>query len=104
MLIYRERVSYHESIEDELKKNIESQVDVVLKMEEERLLMLKENKEIKDRSDRVRNENEEYKRRMEMFERELEELQKEIKDTHKENSTVDEVSESETTKKGIAMV
>ena len=104
MLIYRERVSYHESIEDELKKNIESQVDVVLKMEEERLLMLKENKEIKDRSDRVRNENEEYKRRMEMFERELEELQKEIKDTHKENSTVDEMSESETTKKGIIMV
>jgi len=48
-MIYRERVHYHESIEEELKKNIESQVDVVLKMEEERLLLLKENKEIKDK-------------------------------------------------------
>ena len=36
-MTYQERISYHESIEDELKKNIESQVDVVLKMEEERL-------------------------------------------------------------------
>ena len=54
MLVYRERVSYHESIEEELKKNIESQVDVVLKMEEERLLMLKDNKEMRDKSEKVR--------------------------------------------------
>jgi hypothetical protein len=73
-LVYRERVSYHESIEEELKKNIESQVDVVLKMEEERLLMLKDNKEMRDKSEKVRQENDEYKRRMELFERELEEL------------------------------
>jgi hypothetical protein len=79
-MIYRERVSYHESIEEELKKNIESQVDVVLKMEEERLLMLKDNKELKDRSDKVKLENDEYKRRMELFEKELEELQREIKE------------------------
>lgn len=32
-MMYRERVSYHESVEDELKRNLESQVDVVLKME-----------------------------------------------------------------------
>ena len=74
MLVYRERVSYHESIEEELKKNIESQVDVVLKMEEERLLMLKDNKDMRDKSDKIRQENDEYKRRMELFERELEEL------------------------------
>ena len=79
-MIYRERVSYHESIEEELKKNIESQVDVVLKMEEERLLMLKDNKELKDWSDKVKLENDEYKRRMELFEKELEELQREIKE------------------------
>ena len=80
-MIYRERVSYHESIEEELKKNIESQVDVVLKMEEERLLILKDNKEIRDKSEKVKQENDEYKRRMELFERELEELQKEIKES-----------------------
>ena len=74
MLVYRERVSYHESIEEELKKNIESQVDVVLKMEEERLLMLKDNKDMRDKSEKIRQENDEYKRRMELFERELEEL------------------------------
>jgi len=73
-LVYRERVSYHESIEEELKKNIESQVDVVLKMEEERLLMLKDNKDMRDKSEKIRQENDEYKRRMELFERELEEL------------------------------
>lgn len=73
-MVYRERVSYHESIEEELKKNIESQVDVVLKMEEERLLMLKDNKDMRDKSDKIRQENDEYKRRMELFERELEEL------------------------------
>ncbi len=73
-MVYRERVSYHESIEEELKKNIESQVDVVLKMEEERLLMLKDNKDMRDKSEKIRQENDEYKRRMELFERELEEL------------------------------
>ena len=74
MLVYRERVSYHESIEEVLKKNIESQVDVVLKMEEERLLMLKDNKDMRDKSEKIRQENDEYKKRMELFERELDEL------------------------------
>lgn len=73
-MIYRERVSYHESVEEELKKNIESQVDVVLKMEEERLLMLKENKEMKDKNKGLVFENDEYKERISLFEKELEEL------------------------------
>jgi hypothetical protein len=73
-MIYRERVSYHESVEEELKKNIESQVDVVLKMEEERLLMLKENKEMKDKNKGLVYENDEYKERISLFEKELEEL------------------------------
>ena len=80
-------MAYHESIEEELKKNIEGQVDVVLKMEEERLLLLRDNKEIKAgqarmqaEKEEVQKENEEYKRRIELFERELEELQREIKE------------------------
>jgi predicted RNA-binding protein with RPS1 domain len=103
-LVYRERVSYHESIEEELKKNIESQVDVVLKMEEERLLMLKDNKDMRDKSEKIRHENDEYKRRMELFERELEELQKEIKENRNSINdgitTGEDVSESESVKKG----
>ncbi len=74
LLIYRERVHYHESIEEELKKNIESQVDVVLRMEEERLLLLRENKEHKDRNRSLTAENDEYKEKISFFEKELEEL------------------------------
>lgn len=73
-MIYRERVHYHESIEEELKKNIESQVDVVLKMEEERLLLLKENKEIKDKAKTLTYENDDFKARIAEFESELDEL------------------------------
>lgn len=72
---YRERVAYHESMEDELKSNIESQVDVVLRMEEERLLMLKENKDFRERNRLLEGDNEEYRSKIELFERELEELQ-----------------------------
>ena len=42
--MYKERINYHESVEDEHKKNLEQQVDVILKMEEERLVLLKEHK------------------------------------------------------------
>lgn len=80
VLMYRERVSYHESIEEELKKNIESQVDVVLKMEEERLLLLKENKEFRDKNRSLLFENEEFRSKIGMFEKELEELQVQIKE------------------------
>jgi len=43
--MYKERVNYHESIEEEHRKNLEQQVDVILKMEEERLTLLKEHKQ-----------------------------------------------------------
>lgn len=62
-------------MEDELKKNIESQVDVVLRMEEERLKMLRENKEFRERNRGLEGDNEEYRSKIEQFERELEELQ-----------------------------
>ena len=63
-MTYQERITYYESIEEELKKNIEQQVDVVLKMEEERLLLLKENKETKEKNRTLNFENEDYKQRM----------------------------------------
>jgi uncharacterized membrane protein len=75
VLMYRERVSYHESVEEELKRNLESQVDVVLKMEEERLLLIKEGKEVKDRETKVRQENTKMRDRIEEVEKELESLQ-----------------------------
>lgn len=49
-------------------------MDVVLKMEEERLIMLKENKEMKDKNKNLIFENEEYKNKIDIFEKELGEL------------------------------
>lgn len=43
--MYKERITYHESVDEEHKKNLEQQVDVILKMEEERLVLLREHKE-----------------------------------------------------------
>jgi beta-glucosidase-like glycosyl hydrolase len=78
--MYRERVAYHESVEEELKRNLESHVDVVLKMEEERLMLLKEGKEVKERENRVRDENKRMRERIEQVETELEGLQVQIKE------------------------
>ena len=47
--MYKERIAYHESVDEEHKKNLEQQVDVILKMEEERLLLLREHKESKEK-------------------------------------------------------
>lgn len=73
-MTYRERVNYHESMEEELKKNIESQVDVVLRMEEERLMLMKENKELKDKNKGLAYDIEDYKSKLDLFERELSEV------------------------------
>jgi beta-glucosidase-like glycosyl hydrolase len=78
--MYRERVAYHESVEEELKRNLESQVDVVLRMEEERLMLLKEGKEVKERENKVRDENKRMRERIEQVETELEGLQVQIKE------------------------
>jgi hypothetical protein len=55
-------------------------VDVVLKMEEERLLLLKENKEMKERAKSLVFENDEYKGKILLFEKELEELQEQVRE------------------------
>jgi hypothetical protein len=79
VLTYRERVSYHESVEEELKRDIEGQVDVVLKLEEERLLLIKESKETRERNRELALENADFKERISLFEKELEELRVQIK-------------------------
>ena len=58
-----------------MKRNIEGQVDVVLKMEEERLLMIKECKDIREKNRKLVFENEDFRNRISIFETELEELQ-----------------------------
>ena len=45
---YRERVQFLESMESAQKKELEEHVDVLLKMEQERVLLLKESQTLKD--------------------------------------------------------
>ena len=49
-------------------------MDVVLKMEEERLLLIKENKELKDKNKGLAFDVDDYKCKIDIFERELGEL------------------------------
>jgi hypothetical protein len=48
---------------------------VVLRMEEERLILIRENKEIKDKNKGLIYDVEDYKSKLDMFERELSEVQ-----------------------------
>lgn len=48
-------------------------------MEEERLLLLRETKELKDRNRSLTQENDDYKGKITFFEKELEELQDSVK-------------------------
>ena len=91
--MYKERISYHESVEEEHKKNLEQQVDVILKMEEERLQLLREHKasaEKLEQMDKTRDEwqaekmdltskNENLVKQVGLFETELATLRDEVK-------------------------
>jgi len=54
--MYKERIAYHESVDEEHKKNLEQQVDVILKMEEERLVLLREHKASKEKFEELEQE------------------------------------------------
>ena len=91
--MYKERIAYHESVDEEHKKNLEQQVDVILKMEEERLVLLKEHKESASKLEAVEKEksaletekgdlatkNEQLLAKVGIFEKELETLREEVK-------------------------
>ena len=59
--MYKERIAYHESVDEEHKKNLEQQVDVILKMEEERLLLLREHKESTEKFTELESEQSSWK-------------------------------------------
>ena len=56
--MYKEKINYHESVEEEHRKNLEQQVDVILKMEEERLVLLKEHKDSQEKLTDLQTEKE----------------------------------------------
>ena len=57
----QERNTFLETVEAEQKKELEEHVDVMLKMEQERLLLLKENQKIKEEKMEMSLQNQNYK-------------------------------------------
>ena len=90
--LYKERISYHESVEEEHKKNLEQQVDVILKMEEERLVLLREHKASAEKQEELitaqqgweqekydlMSKNQELISKVSLFEQELANLKDEV--------------------------
>ena len=86
--MYKEKINYHESVEEEHKKNLEQQVDVILKMEEERLVLLKEHKESQLKLTDMQVEkqdltakNNDLTSKVEIFEKELITLREDFKES-----------------------
>ena len=86
--MYKEKINYHESVEEEHKKNLEQQVDVILKMEEERLVLLKEHKEsqlkltdMQVEKQELTAKNTDLTSKVEMFEKELITLREDFKES-----------------------
>lgn len=65
-------------MEQEQKKELEEHVDVLLKMEQERLILIKENQKIKEERTELTLTNSNYKEKMEQFEEHLNSLREEI--------------------------
>lgn len=74
----QERNTFLETVEAEQKKELEDHVEVMLKMEQERLLMLKENQKIKEEKMEVSLQNQNYKDKLQLFETHLTGLRDEI--------------------------
>lgn len=65
-------------MEGEQKKELEEHVDVLLKMEQERLILIKENQKIKEEKTELTLSNSNYRDKMETFESVLNSLRDEI--------------------------
>lgn len=74
----QERNTFLETVEAEQKKELEEHVEVMLKMEQERLLLLKENQKVKEEKMEVSIQNQNYKDKLQLFETHLTGLRDEI--------------------------
>jgi len=75
---HQERQTFLETVEGEQKKELEEHVDVLLKMEQERLILIKENQKIKEEKTELALSNSNYREKMESFESVLNSLRDEI--------------------------
>ncbi len=72
-----------------MKRKVEEQMDVVLKMEEERLLLLKENAESKEKTGKIVGEMMEIKTMMEQCSLQLQSLSQENKTLKEANANLE---------------
>lgn len=74
----QERNTFLETVESEQKKELEEHIEVMLKMEQERLLLLKENQKVKEEKMEINIQNTNYKDKLQLFETHLTGLRDEI--------------------------
>lgn len=74
----KERVVYLETIENAQKKELEEHIDVLLKMEQERLLIIKEKEQSLKAKEELAQQNQNYMERIGQFEKHLGLLKDEI--------------------------
>ena len=72
-----------ETVEQEQKKELEEHVDVLLKMEQERLILIKENQKIKEERTELTLTNSNYKEKIDQVEEHLNSLREEIQNSQK---------------------
>ena len=72
-----------ETLEKEQKKELEEHVDVLLKMEQERLILIKETQKLKEEKTDLTLSNQNYQTRLEQFETHLNALRDEISNSQK---------------------
>lgn len=78
MLSLQERTVFLETVEQQQKKELEEHIDVLLKMEQERLLLLRESDSLKKDKASLAETNDGYKDKLSKFEEHLSALKDEI--------------------------
>ena len=80
-------------MENAQKKELEEHIDVLLKMEQERLIILKENQQLKSEKVTLCGSNENYQEKLGLFESHLTALKQEIKTSQQHNKKMMEEKE-----------
>ncbi len=86
----KEKHAFQLQMENELKSNLESQVDVVIKMEDERVTLMKKNQELTQKCDKLKTNISDIQEAFQELRDELKHTQEEAqryRDMQKENKT-----------------
>ena len=90
---FKERQTFLETVEQEQKKELEEHIDVLLKMEQERLILIKENQGLKQEKTQLEQQSKNYEEKMGLFETHLGSLKDEINQSQKNYKAIIEEKE-----------